>query len=102
MIHAHVAVVKNIKSVVWGKIEVTIHKKTSRKMNLLGEPSMAKSRKLKIDKNYIPVPTHKRDEIYPNGIFHFNISRILSDIEEGILVAPIRTLKISEISRISF
>lgn len=41
------------------------------------------SRKLKIDKNYIPLPTFEGDEIYPNGIFHFNISRILQKIEAG-------------------
>ncbi|MGE6203840.1 hypothetical protein [Guptibacillus hwajinpoensis] len=44
-----------------------------------------KRRKIKMDNNYIPLPSHLGDEIYPNGIFHFNISRIVEDIDYGIL-----------------
>lgn len=35
----------------------------------------------------MPLPTHEGDEIYPNGIFNFNISRILEDINSGQLDA---------------
>ena len=42
-----------------------------------------KSRKIELDKNYIPLPTIQGDEIYPNGIFNFNISRILEHIMAG-------------------
>jgi len=38
---------------------------------------MNKGRKLKLDKKYTPLPANESDEIYPNGIFNFNISRIL-------------------------
>ncbi len=48
---------------------------------------MHNSRKIKLDENYIPLPAHQGDEIYPNGIFNFNISRILEYIGEGKLDA---------------
>lgn len=41
---------------------------------------MNKRRKLKLDKKFTPFPTNEGDEIYPNGIFHFNISGILEYI----------------------
>lgn len=46
---------------------------------------MRKSRKLKLDQNYIPLPVYEGDEIYPNAIFNFNISRILEQIHSGML-----------------
>jgi hypothetical protein len=36
-----------------------------------------KSRKMKVDKKFQPVPEGKEDEFYPNGIFLFNISKLL-------------------------
>ena len=45
-----------------------------------------KSKKLKLKKNYIPkVQNSEEIEIYPNGIFKFFISKIIEDIEDGIL-----------------
>ncbi len=40
-------------------------------------------REIKIDPSFTPCDAKEGDEIYPNGIFHFNISRILEDIESG-------------------
>lgn len=48
---------------------------------------MNKKRKFKLNENYVPLPTYEGDEIYRNGIFHFNISRIYDQIDSGILVA---------------
>ncbi len=42
-----------------------------------------KSRKLKLDKNFEPLPTRDGDEIFRNGYFEFNITRILEDISAG-------------------
>jgi len=39
------------------------------------------SRKLKIDKNYTPCPVAEGDEFYPNGIFVFNITKIIEFID---------------------
>ena len=57
---------------------------------------MNKSRKLKLDKNYKPIPTNVGDEIYPNGIFNFNISKRLEHITAGKLEAEIELIKVSE------
>jgi hypothetical protein len=46
---------------------------------------MNSNRKLKLNKTYTPFPLYEGDEIFPNGIFHFNISRILEHIETGII-----------------
>ncbi len=40
-------------------------------------------REIKIDPSFTPCEAKEGDEIYPNGIFHFNISRIFEDIESG-------------------
>lgn len=57
---------------------------------------MAKSRKLKLNKEYRPLPANPGDEIYPNGIFNFNISRILEDIASGRLEAEKELINVSE------
>lgn len=57
---------------------------------------MNKSRKLKLDKNYIPYPTNKGDEIYRNGIFNFNISKMLEHITTGKLDAKEEIINVSE------
>ncbi len=44
---------------------------------------MKSSRKLKIDPNFTPCELKYDEECYPNGIFRFNISRIIEDIESG-------------------
>ena len=57
---------------------------------------MNKSRKLKLDKNYKPIPTNVGDEIYPNGFFNFNISKMLEYITAGKLEAEIELINVSE------
>ncbi len=38
---------------------------------------------LKIDNNFIPCPAKSGDELYPNGIFEFNITKILGYIQSN-------------------
>jgi hypothetical protein len=33
--------------------------------------------KMKVDPNFTPCPVHEDDEIFPNGIFEFNVTRIV-------------------------
>lgn len=40
-------------------------------------------RKLKIDNAFTPCPTDAGDEIFPNGIFEFNITKILQHIHKN-------------------
>ena len=44
---------------------------------------MDAARKLKVDKAFVPCPVEPGDEIYPNGLFHFNITRMLKQIEQN-------------------
>ena len=57
---------------------------------------MNKSRKLKLDKNYKPIPTNVGDEIYLNGIFNINISKMLEHIMAEKLEAEIELIKVNE------
>jgi len=61
---------------------------------------MAKSRKLKLDKNFEPLPTRDGDEIFRNGYFEFNITRIMKDISAGKLEVAEEPINISSWSRL--
>lgn len=43
---------------------------------------MNKCRKLKLIENYVPCKAVENEEIFRNGIFNFNISRIIEDINK--------------------
>ncbi len=48
------------------------------------DPERYKSaKKLKSNNSFEPFPAKEGDECYPNGIFEFNISKILEDIEQN-------------------
>ena len=47
---------------------------------------MPSNRILSLNKNYTPCPSVENDELYPNGIFVFNISKIIEHIASGQLV----------------
>jgi len=55
-----------------------------------------KSRKLKTEKNFTPCKENGGDEIFRNGIFRFNITRILEDIHSGKLKAEREKLDVSK------
>lgn len=57
---------------------------------------MNKNRRIKLDKNFIPLPNDVGDEIYPNGIFNFSISRILEHIASGKLKAEEEQINVGE------
>ena len=57
---------------------------------------MNKSRKIIFNKDYKPLPTSEGDEIYPNGIFNFSISRILEHIISGELAAEKEQINVRE------
>lgn len=55
---------------------------------------MKKGRKLKFDKNFMPVPTFEGDEIYNNGVFNFNITCIIEHIDSGKIQAEKETVNV--------
>lgn len=57
---------------------------------------MYTSRMLSLNKEYRPLPANIGDEIFPNGIFRFNISRIIEHIASGELVVKIERIHVNE------
>jgi hypothetical protein len=52
---------------------------------------------LKLDKNFEPSPVDKDEEVYPNGIFRFNITRLLAFLDAHPARFPIELVALSEI-----
>jgi hypothetical protein len=44
---------------------------------------LGSSEKLEVDKSFTPCPVAENDELYPNGIFKFNITKMLEWIEQS-------------------
>ena len=61
---------------------------------------MDKSRKLKLDKKFEPLPTRDGDEIFRSGYFKFNITRIMEDILAGKLEVAEEPINVSSWSRL--
>jgi len=40
------------------------------------------SKKMKADKNFVPCPVDDEDELFPNGFFEFNITKIVDYIQK--------------------
>ena len=53
--------------------------------------------KLKLDKRFQPCPLDEGDEAYPNGIFHFNISRLLAIIDAHPEDFPLEHIPVADI-----
>jgi len=51
---------------------------------------------LKIDENFVPAPTEQGDEYYPNGIFVFNITKMLNYINNNREEFELRIIKIKD------
>ncbi len=52
---------------------------------------------LKIDNNYNPCPVDDDDEIYPNGIFEFNITKMISHVQKNPESYPLETVAVEDI-----
>lgn len=57
---------------------------------------LERSRTMYAKENYIPCRINENDEIFRNGIFHFNISKILEDILSGEVVVEKEVIEIKE------
>jgi hypothetical protein len=53
-------------------------------------------RKLKVDKNFTPCPVTDNDELFPNGIFEFNITKMLEFIEKNTVDVILERIAVSE------
>ncbi|WP_017186157.1 hypothetical protein [Alkalibacillus haloalkaliphilus] len=54
------------------------------------------SRNLTYNKSYVPLPCHEGDEVYRNGIFRFNISRIMEHIDAGSLTVKRERINVED------
>ena len=52
-------------------------------------------RKLKLDKAFQPCPVEVGEEVYPNGIFDFNITRLLAFVQENADRFPVESVELS-------
>ncbi|MCA0991402.1 ParB N-terminal domain-containing protein [Pseudalkalibacillus hwajinpoensis] len=55
-----------------------------------------KDRKIKMNKNYVPLVCNVGDEIFRNGLFYFNITRMTEDIHAGHLHVDIEMIDVKE------
>lgn len=53
-------------------------------------------KKLKVDANFVPCPVLDGDELFPNGIFEFNISRLLEYLESHATDADIEEVSVAD------
>ena len=53
--------------------------------------------KLKLDKKFRPCSAEAGDELFPNGIFEFNISRLLSFIQAHADRFPVEPVELTDI-----
>ena len=60
-------------------------------------PSEESKPKLKLDKKFQPCPVEGGEEVYRNGIFHFNITRLLAFLDAHPARFPIEFIALSEI-----
>jgi len=57
----------------------------------------ATAAELKVDKTFQPCPVEPDDELFPNGIFEFNITRLLAFVEADVGRFPIERIEIDGI-----
>jgi len=58
-----------------------------------------KTGRFKIDKGFIPCPVDYGDELYPNGIFEFNITKIAEYIEKNLGAIGVETVALADFHR---
>jgi hypothetical protein len=56
-----------------------------------------RARTLKLNKAFAPLPRRDDDEFYPNGIFEFNVTRILAFIEENHEKFPVEMVSVDSL-----
>ena len=53
--------------------------------------------KLKLDKNFQPIPSDEGDEMYPNGIFVFNITKLMAFIKANPNKFPLEEFEVKKL-----
>ena len=58
-----------------------------------------KSRLLSVDKNYMPASENEDDELFPNGIFVFNITKMVEYVRKHRDEMPLESIEVKEYTR---
>ena len=58
---------------------------------------MAKTRRFRVKKSFLPVSCDAGDELYPNGFFEFNITKLLAFIKENPARFPVEQVELSSL-----
>ena len=53
-------------------------------------------KRLKLNKNFIPCPADDNDELYPNGIFEFNITKMIEYINNNPDNVPVEKVSVED------
>ena len=53
-------------------------------------------KRLKLNKNFIPCPADDNDELYPNGIFEFNITKMIEYIKNNPDNLPVENVSVED------
>jgi hypothetical protein len=53
-------------------------------------------RQLTTDPHFTPCPAHEGDELFPNGIFEFNITAMLAFLQEHPDAVPLVDVSVAE------
>jgi hypothetical protein len=53
--------------------------------------------RLRLEKAFQPCPVGPGDEVYPNGIFEFNITRLLAFVQEHVDLFPVERVELSDL-----
>lgn len=54
-------------------------------------------KKLKINKNFKPCSVETGDELFPNGIFEFNVTRMIEYLQKNPEAVPVEAVEVSDI-----
>ncbi|MBI5243017.1 MAG: ParB N-terminal domain-containing protein [Elusimicrobia bacterium] len=57
-------------------------------------PAVRHPRQLTLDKVFRPIPVDKGDELFPNGIFEFNVTKMLAFIETNSERFPVENVEV--------
>ncbi len=57
-------------------------------------PAGRHPRQLKLNKAFTPVSVNENDELFPNGIFEFNVTKMLAFIEANVDKFPVETVEV--------
>lgn len=60
-------------------------------------PARQHPRQLKLDKAFTPISVDEDDELFPNGIFEFNVTKMLAFIEANADKFPIEKVKVESL-----